>query len=64
ILFDFNVQHNCQHAKGTNNGNFPVMQEHVASGFIVHQPVDHYIMNTHGFHNMHLICAILPFTPS
>ncbi|KAF9464228.1 hypothetical protein BDZ94DRAFT_1355980 [Collybia nuda] len=64
ILFDFNAQHDCQHAKCTNNGNCPVMQERVASGntetFIVHQPVDRYIMNTHGLHNTHLIRATLP----
>jgi hypothetical protein len=37
------------------------MQEHVESDktetFIIHTPLDHFIINTHSFHNPHLICA-------
>ncbi|KAJ7885354.1 hypothetical protein B0H14DRAFT_2210366, partial [Mycena olivaceomarginata] len=39
----------------------PVMQERVESDkiehFIVHAPLDRFVINTHGFHNSHLVCA-------
>jgi hypothetical protein len=40
------------------------MQERVESGqlktFIEHQKIDRFIINTHGFHNAHLLRAALP----
>lgn len=40
------------------------MQERVDSGimdkFIVHQPSQRFIVNTHGFHNAHLLRQVLP----
>ncbi len=40
------------------------MQERIESGlsntYIEHQPIDRFIINTHAFHNAHLLRAILP----
>ena len=40
------------------------MQERVESGFsktyIEHQPIDRFVINTHAFHNSHLLRASLP----
>jgi len=40
------------------------MQERVESGllktYIEHQTIDHFVINTHGFHNAHLLRATLP----
>jgi hypothetical protein len=40
------------------------MQERVESGqfkhYIEHQPLDRFIINTHAFHNAHLLRAVLP----
>ncbi|KAF8153401.1 hypothetical protein B0H34DRAFT_754825 [Crassisporium funariophilum] len=64
ILFQFNAQHDCHHAKCTASGERPVMQERTASRtaekFIVHNEAARYILNTHALHNAHLIRAALP----
>ncbi|KAF8801376.1 hypothetical protein BYT27DRAFT_7198307 [Phlegmacium glaucopus] len=64
ILFSYNVQHDCRLAKCTASGNRGVMQEHILSekteAHIEHKPVDRYLVNTHAFHNAHLIRATLP----
>jgi hypothetical protein len=40
------------------------MQERKESGqtetFIEHRPIDHFLINTHAFHNAHLVRAVLP----
>jgi len=40
------------------------MQERVESGliktYIEHQPIERFVINTHAFHNAHLLCATLP----
>src|SRR5271155_519532 len=40
------------------------MQERIQSGFIKsyveHQPSEHFVINTHAFHNAHLLRATLP----
>lgn len=40
------------------------MQEHVESGltksYIEHKAIEHFVINTHAFHNAHLLCATLP----
>jgi len=40
------------------------MQERVESGliktYIEHQPIEHFVINTHAFHNAHLLRATLP----
>jgi hypothetical protein len=42
----------------------PVMQEHIESGlsktYIQRQPVERFIINTHAFHNAHLLRVTLP----
>jgi hypothetical protein len=42
----------------------PVMQERIESGlsktYIQHQPVERFIINTHAFHNAHLLHVTLP----
>ncbi|KAF8162732.1 hypothetical protein B0H34DRAFT_763800 [Crassisporium funariophilum] len=64
ILFEFNAQHDCQKARCSSTGRRAIIQERVASNifeqFIEHQPLEEYIINTHAFHNAHLIRAVLP----
>ncbi|KJA24001.1 hypothetical protein HYPSUDRAFT_1078326 [Hypholoma sublateritium FD-334 SS-4] len=64
ILFSYNVQHDCPLAKCTASGEQPLMQERVESGLtkscIEHQPMDRFVINTHAFHNAHLLRAALP----
>ncbi|KAJ7861699.1 hypothetical protein B0H14DRAFT_3445171 [Mycena olivaceomarginata] len=61
IKFDFNTQHDCVSAACEATGVRPVMQERVESdkteNFIVHTPLDRFIINTHSFHNPHLVRA-------
>ncbi|KAJ6528825.1 hypothetical protein B0H19DRAFT_1214565 [Mycena capillaripes] len=63
IEFDFNTQHDCFSARCEATGVRPVMQERVESDktehFIVHAPLDRFIINTHSFHNPHLIRATI-----
>ena len=64
ILFNYNVQHDCRFAKCTTSGKQAIIQERVQSEktevYIEHQPVNRYLVNTHAFHNAHLIRATLP----
>ncbi|KAJ6591419.1 hypothetical protein B0H10DRAFT_2179282 [Mycena sp. CBHHK59/15] len=64
IRFNFNVQHDGYSGKYEASGVCMQMQERVESGktenFIVHNPLDRYIINSHAFHNTHLLCATLP----
>ncbi|KAJ7778754.1 hypothetical protein DFH07DRAFT_865468 [Mycena maculata] len=64
VKFNFNVQHDCYSAKCEARGVRMQMQEWVESdkteNFIVHNPLDRYIINSHAFHNTHLIRATLP----
>ncbi|KAJ7209175.1 hypothetical protein GGX14DRAFT_566353 [Mycena pura] len=64
VRFEYNAQHDCDHAKCEATGQRPRMQERVDSGlvdkFIVHQPIERFIVNTHGFHNAHLLRQVLP----
>ena len=64
ILFDFNVQHDCGFAKCSASGIRPRVQERtnsdVTEEFIVHKPIPRYIINTHAFHNAHLLRKVLP----
>lgn len=64
ILFNYNVQHDCRHAGCTASGQRNIMREHKESGqtemFIEHRPIYHFLINTHAFHNAHLIRAVLP----
>ena len=64
IDFLYNVQHDCPLAKCTTSGKQPLMQERVESGliksYIEHQPTERFVINTHAFHNAHLLCATLP----
>ena len=62
--FLYNVQHDCPLSKCTASGRQPVMQERVESGlvqtYIEHQPIGRFVINTHAFHNAHLLRAALP----
>ncbi|KAJ7169264.1 hypothetical protein C8R43DRAFT_1155871 [Mycena crocata] len=64
LKFKFNVQHDCCSAKCEATGERLRMQERVESDkveyYIVHKPLDRYIINTHAFHNAHLLRATLP----
>ncbi|KAJ7619414.1 hypothetical protein FB45DRAFT_1033278 [Roridomyces roridus] len=64
IKFNFNAQHDCSAANCEATGERERMQERVASDdietFIVHNPLDRYLINTHVFHNAHLLRATLP----
>jgi len=60
----YNVQHDCTLAQCTASGRQAVMQERVESGlinnFIEHKPIARFVINTHAFHNAHLLRATLP----
>lgn len=64
VLFDFNVQHDCSFAKCDATGIQPRVQErtnsNVTEEFVIHKPVSRYIINTHTFHNAHLLRKVLP----
>ena len=64
IDFLYNVQHDCPLSKCTASGRQPLMQERVESGlvqtYIEHQPIERFVINTHAFHNSHLLRAALP----
>jgi hypothetical protein len=64
IDFLYNVQHDCPVSKCTASGKQPLMQERVESGlsqtYIEHQPIERFVVNTHAFHNAHLLRAALP----
>ncbi|KAJ7021121.1 hypothetical protein C8F04DRAFT_1213895 [Mycena alexandri] len=64
VKFLFNAQHDCNAAECSASGQRRRMQECVESElidtFIVHQPLDRFIINTHAFHNAHLLRQVLP----
>ncbi|KAJ7221179.1 hypothetical protein C8J57DRAFT_1594096 [Mycena rebaudengoi] len=64
LKFIFNVQHDCHSAKCEASGVRLRMQERVESdkteNYIVHGALDRFIINTHAFHNAHLLRATLP----
>ncbi|KAF7369495.1 hypothetical protein MVEN_00279300 [Mycena venus] len=64
LMFKFNVQHSCHTAKCAATGERIRMQERVASDntekYIEHNPIDRFIINSHAFHNAHLLRATLP----
>ncbi|KAJ7906752.1 hypothetical protein B0H13DRAFT_2233563 [Mycena leptocephala] len=64
IKFLFNAQPDCGAASCTASGKRPRIQERLKSDlmdmFIVHQPLAHFIINTHVFHNAHLLRQVLP----
>ncbi|KAF8812911.1 hypothetical protein BYT27DRAFT_7085840, partial [Phlegmacium glaucopus] len=59
-------QHDCQQVKCVASGKRAIIQERVQSevskpnSFIEHKPLDRSLINTHTFHNAHLIRAALP----
>ncbi|KAJ7280990.1 hypothetical protein C8J57DRAFT_1501189 [Mycena rebaudengoi] len=62
--FLFNVQHDCNSTKCEATGVRLRMQERVASdkteNYIEQKPLDRFFINTHAFHNAHLLRATLP----
>ncbi|KAJ7162515.1 hypothetical protein C8R46DRAFT_1283536, partial [Mycena filopes] len=64
VKFKFNAQHDCTSAKCEASGQRLRMQERVESEqteqFIIHKPLDRFFVNTHAFHNSHLLRATLP----
>ncbi|KAJ7205461.1 hypothetical protein GGX14DRAFT_644635 [Mycena pura] len=64
IKFQYNSQHDCIHARCEATGERARLQERVNSGlvdkFIEHKPIERFILNTHGFHNAHLLRQVLP----
>ncbi|KAJ7476349.1 hypothetical protein B0H11DRAFT_1727263 [Mycena galericulata] len=64
IRFLYNVQHDCKFAGCEATGEKPRMQERVDSGltdrFIVHKSAERFVINTHAFHNAHLLRQVLP----
>ncbi|KAJ6615195.1 hypothetical protein B0H10DRAFT_1801703 [Mycena sp. CBHHK59/15] len=56
-MFKCNVQHSCHTAKCAATVERLRMQERVESDntekYIEHNPVDHFIINFHAFHNAH-----------
>ena len=64
ILFEYNVQHDCRKAGCSATGRRNIMQERIQAtvmeSYVEHKPLDEYLINTHAFHNAHLIREILP----
>ncbi|KAJ7703890.1 hypothetical protein B0H17DRAFT_1157051 [Mycena rosella] len=64
IKFKFNVQHDCRSAECDATGVRLRIQERVESdqteNYIVHKSFDRFLINTHAFHNAHLLRAVLP----
>ncbi|KAJ7714591.1 hypothetical protein B0H16DRAFT_1255961, partial [Mycena metata] len=64
LMFKFNAQHDCFTAKCTATGQRLRIQERVDSdtmeNFIEHNSLDRFIINSHAFHNAHLLRATLP----
>ncbi|KAJ7688271.1 hypothetical protein B0H17DRAFT_908252, partial [Mycena rosella] len=64
IKFKFNIQHDCRSAKCDAAGVRLCIQERVESdqmeNYIIHKSLDRFLINTHAFHNAHLLRAILP----
>ncbi|KAJ7036123.1 hypothetical protein C8F04DRAFT_1339635 [Mycena alexandri] len=64
VKFLFNAQHDCNAAGCSASGQRRRMQERVESDlfdtFIVHEPLERFIINTHAFHNAHLLRQVLP----
>ncbi|KAJ7859863.1 hypothetical protein B0H14DRAFT_2350940 [Mycena olivaceomarginata] len=64
IKFKINVQHDCGTAQCDTSGVRLRMQERVESdqieNFVVHKPLDRFFINSHAFHNAHLLRATLP----
>ncbi|KAJ7900642.1 hypothetical protein B0H14DRAFT_2258428, partial [Mycena olivaceomarginata] len=64
IKFKINVHHDCGAAQCDTSGVRLRMQEHVESdqieNFVVHKPLDRFFINSHAFHNAHLLRATLP----
>ncbi|KAJ7933114.1 hypothetical protein B0H13DRAFT_1856407 [Mycena leptocephala] len=64
VKFKVNVHYDCYRAKCEANGERLRTQERVESDqikkFIVHEPLDRFIINSHAFHNAHLLRATLP----
>jgi hypothetical protein len=60
----YNAQHDCHLAKCTASGKRLLLQERVESGLtetvIEHDAVDRFVINTHAFHNAHLLREMLP----
>ena len=60
----YNVQHDCPLAGCTASGRQPLMQERTESNnwkaCIEHKPLNRFVINTHAFHNAHLLRAALP----
>ncbi|KAJ7498396.1 hypothetical protein B0H11DRAFT_1660166, partial [Mycena galericulata] len=64
VKFELDVQHDCLFAKCEPTSERQQMQERVESdqieNYVVHEALDRYIMNSHSFHNAHLLRATLP----
>ncbi|KAF7351608.1 hypothetical protein MSAN_01593300 [Mycena sanguinolenta] len=64
VMFKFNVQDDCDSAGCEATGIRLRMQERVESdqteSFVIHKSLDRFIINTHAFHNAHLLRATLP----
>ncbi|KAJ7793208.1 hypothetical protein B0H14DRAFT_2173952, partial [Mycena olivaceomarginata] len=64
IKFKLNIQHDCCTAKCEATGVRLKKQERVESdqieNFIVHNSPERYFINSHAFHNAHLLRATLP----
>ncbi|KAJ7762229.1 hypothetical protein B0H16DRAFT_1455842 [Mycena metata] len=63
LKFKFNAQHDCHSAGCDATGVRLRMQERVESdqteNYIVHKPLDRFFINSHAFHNAHLLRATL-----
>lgn len=63
-MFTFNAQHDCKAAGCVASGVRPIRQERHETDqnqdFIEHRPLARFLLNTHAFHNAHLIREVVP----
>ncbi|OSX62476.1 hypothetical protein POSPLADRAFT_1142328, partial [Postia placenta MAD-698-R-SB12] len=64
VRFQINVQHDCVHGKCTVSGRKVRIQEcqetSIEDPEFIHKDTEHWVINTHSFHNAHLLRTVLP----
>lgn len=64
ILFNYNVQHDCNLGACAASGSRKITQERNETDkveeYVEHSPVDQYVINMHAFHNANFVRGALP----
>lgn len=66
VLFAVNVQHDCFTSQCSTFAHRAEKQEREDAGktlrYLQHNNTEYFVLNTHGFHNVHLLRQVLPAT--